>query len=93
MSSRKEKKERKKKKLALIVISCLVFGVGYYILNEVSTWFEVPLGITFYIILGCSLMAISGIYIVYTIKKLYFTKRRKRTNHIFLDDNSKNPKS
>ncbi|MBF2708523.1 hypothetical protein [Flavobacterium soyangense] len=85
MSSRRE---RKKKKLILIFISCIVFGIGYYFLNEVSTWFEVPLGVTFHVILGCSLMAISGIYIGYTIKQLYFTKRRKRTKRIYLDENS-----
>lgn len=85
MSSRKE---RKKKKLLLIFVSCFVFGIGYYILNEVSTWFEVPLGVTFHVILGCSLMAISGIYIGYTIKQLYFTKKRKRTRRVYLDDNS-----
>jgi hypothetical protein len=32
-------------------------------------------------------MAVSGIYIGYTIKQLYFTKRRKRTKRIYLDDN------
>jgi uncharacterized membrane protein YczE len=83
MSSRRE---RKKKKLVLILISCFVFGIGYYILNEVSTWFEVPLGNTFYVILGCTLMASSGVYIGYTIKKLYFTKKRKRTKRVYLDD-------
>jgi len=85
MSSRKE---RKKKKLLLILVSCFVFGIGYYFLNEVSTWFEVPLGVTFHVILGCSLMAISGIYIGYTINQLYFTKKRKRTKRVYLDDNS-----
>lgn len=90
MSSRKE---RKKKKLLLIIVGCFVFGIGYYILNEVSTWYEVPLGITFHVILGCTLMASSGIYVVYTIKKVFFTKRSKRTRHIYLDDNLKNPKS
>lgn len=90
MSSRKE---RKKKKLLLIIVSCFVFGIGYYILNEVSTWYEVPLGVTFHVILGCTLMASSGIYVVYTIKKVFFTKRSKRTRHIYLDDNLKNPKS
>ena len=85
MSSRRE---RKKKKLLLILVSCFVFGIGYYILNEVSTWFEVPLGVTFHVILGCTLMAVSGIYIGYTIKQLYFTKRRKRTKRVYLDDNS-----
>ena len=86
MNSRKEKK---RKKLLLILVSCFVFGIGYYILNEVSTWFEVPLGITFYVILGCTLMASSAIYIGYTIKQLYFTKKSKRTKRIYLDDTSK----
>lgn len=85
MSSRRE---RKKKKLLLIFVSCFVFGIGYYFLNEVSTWFEVPLGVTFHVIFGCTLMAISGIYIGYTIKQLYFTKKSKRSHRIHLDDNS-----
>jgi hypothetical protein len=85
MSSRRE---RKKKKLILVFVSCFVFGIGYYFLNEISTWFEVPLGVTFHVIFGCTLMAISGIYIVYTLKQLFFTKKRKRTKRIYLDDTS-----
>ena len=85
MSSRRE---RRKIKLLLIFISCIVFGIGYIFLNVVSRIFEVPLGITFHVILGCTLMAISGIYIGYTIKQLYFTKKRKRTKRVYLDDNS-----
>ncbi len=85
MSSRKQRKIRK---LLLVLLSCFLFGIGYYFLNEVSTWFEVPLGVSFHVIFGCSLMAISGIYIVYTIKKLFFTKRARRTKHIYLKDNS-----
>ncbi|SHG09927.1 hypothetical protein SAMN05443549_10241 [Flavobacterium fluvii] len=84
MSSRKQ---RKRRKLILVVVSCFLFGIGYYFLNEVSTWFEVPLGVTFHVIFGCTLMASSGIYIVYTIKRLYFTKRAKRTKHIYLENN------
>ena len=90
MSSRKE---RKKKKLLLILVSCLVFGLGYYILNEISTWYEVPLGITFHVILGCTLMAVSGIYVIYTINNVFFTKRSKRSKHIYLKDDFKQPKS
>jgi membrane protease YdiL (CAAX protease family) len=80
------RKERKKKKLLLILVCCFLFGIGYYLLNEVSTWYEVPLGVTFHVISGCTLMASSGIYIAYTIKRLYFTKRSKRTKHIYLKD-------
>jgi hypothetical protein len=77
--------ERRIKKLILVFISCFVFGLGYYFLNEISTWYEVPLGVTFHVIFGCTLMAISGIYIVYTLKQLFFTKKRTRTKRVFLD--------
>ena len=80
------RKQRRRKKIILVLVSCFVFGIGYYFLNEVSTWFEVPLGITFHVIFGCTLMAISGIYIGYTLKQLFFTKKRKRTKRIYLDD-------
>lgn len=80
------RKERKKKKLLLVFASFFVFGLGYYTLDEVSTWYDIPLGNSFYVILGCTLMAVSGIYIVYTIKQLYFSKKRTRTKRIYLDD-------
>jgi hypothetical protein len=86
------RRERKKKKLLLILVSCFVFGIGYYFLNEVSTWFEVPLGVTFYVILGCSLMAISGIYIGYTINQLFFKKKSNRTKRVYLDEKSEEQK-
>lgn len=90
MSSRKEKK---KKSLVLILVSLVVFCIGYYILDEVSTWFEIPLGNTFYVILGCSLMATSGVFIIYTIKETYFKKRKKRIKQVFLKEDSKETKS
>ena len=62
-------------------------------LNEISTWHEVPLGITFHVILGCTLMAVSGIFVIYTINNVFFTKRSKRTKHIYLEENIKEPKS
>lgn len=80
------RRERRRKKLILILVSCIVFGMGYYFLNVVSRMFEVPLGVTFHVIFGCTLMAISGIYIVYTLKQLFFIKKRKRTKRIYLDD-------
>jgi len=85
--------ERKRKKLLLILVSCFVFGLGYYMLNEISTWHEVPLGITFHVILGCTLMAVSGIFVIYTINNVFFTKRSKRTKHLYLEENIKEPKS
>lgn len=90
MSSRTQ---RKRRKLILIIVCCFLFGIGYYFLNEVSTWFEVPLGVTFHVIFGCTLMASSAIYIGYTIKRLYFTKTPKRSKHIYLKDNPKEVES
>jgi hypothetical protein len=83
MSSRKD---RKKKKLILVFISCFIFGIGYYFLEVISRIYKVPLGVTFHVVFGCTLMAVSGIYIVYTLKQLFFTKKRKRTKRIYLDD-------
>lgn len=90
MSSRKQRKTRK---LILIVVCSFLFAIGYYVLNEVSTWFEVPLGMSFYVVLGCTLMACSAIYIIYTINKLFFTKKPKRSKHIYLKDNLKDTES
>ncbi|TDD97039.1 hypothetical protein [Flavobacterium cellulosilyticum] len=81
MSSRKV---RKKRKLGYVFACFFIFGLGFYILDEISTWYEVPLGSTFYVILGCTLMASSGVYIIYSIKKIYFTKGKKRSKQLFL---------
>lgn len=78
MSSRKE---RKQNKLLIVFVCPFIFGFGFYLVDEVSTWFEVPLGNIFYVIVGSILMAISGIYAVYTINELYFKKNKKSTNH------------
>ncbi|WP_310557811.1 hypothetical protein [Flavobacterium sp.] len=86
MSSSRERKKGKKIKLILIFVSCIIFGIGYYFLNVVSGIFNVPLGVTFHVVFGCTLMAVSGLYIGYTLKQLFFTKNKKRTKHIYLDD-------
>ena len=80
------RRDKKKKKILFVFAACIIFGVGYYFLHVVSTKFEVPLGNTFHVILGCTLMAISGIYIIYTIKKLFFVKKKPRTKRIFLNE-------
>jgi len=92
-SRRRDRTEKKKKKLVLVLLSLVVFGIGYYILDEVSTWFEIPLGNTFYVILGCSLMATSGVFVIYTIKETFFKKKKKRIKQVFLKDYSKEKKS
>lgn len=77
MSTRKEKK---KNRLLIIAICPFIFGFGFYLLEEVSTWFEVPLGNTFYVIIGSTLMAASGVYVIYTVKELYFKKYKKSSD-------------
>ena len=86
MSSRKEKKNTR---IKLIIVSCFVFALGYYLFDVVSRWYKVPLGLTFYVVTGCTLMAASGVYIGYAINKIFFTKKKKRTKQIFLDDQYK----
>ena len=83
MSSRKQ---RKTIKLILIFINCFVLGIGFYFLNVVSRIQEVPLGATFHIIFGCFLMAIAGVYIAFTLKKMVFPKKRKRIKRIDLQN-------
>jgi len=89
MSSRNDKK---KKNLLLILLSLLIFGIGYYVLEVISTGFDLYLGTTFYVILGCSLMASSGVFIIYTIKETYFKKKKKRVKQVFLKDDFKEDK-
>lgn len=87
------RREKKKKSLLLVLVSLVVFAIGYYILDVVSRIYEIPLGNTFYVILGCSLMASSGVFIIYTIKETFFKKKKKRIKQIFLKDDSKENKS
>ena len=88
--SSKTTSERRLKKKKRILICIVIFIIGFYILNEVSTWFEVPLGNIFYVITGCVLMASSGVYIGYAIKTLYFSKKKKRTKHFYLKNEGSN---
>jgi prolipoprotein diacylglyceryltransferase len=78
---------KRKKKKKYILICVFIFLIGYYLLYEVSTWFEVPLGNIFYVLVGCLLMASAGVYIGYAIKVLYFSKKKKKTKHFFLKNN------
>jgi uncharacterized membrane protein YczE len=94
-SRRGIRREKKKKSLLYILVSLVVFGIGYYILEVISKGFDLYLGNTFYVILGCSLMAISGVFIIYTISETFFKKRKKKTRikQVFLKDDSKENKS
>ena len=82
-ASRKERKLRNNK---IIFFSFVSMGIGYYILNYVASLEKPPLGATFNILLGCIIIAVAGLIFIFTIKKEYFPKKRKRSHHIFLDD-------
>ncbi|WP_309641662.1 hypothetical protein [Flavobacterium sp.] len=95
ISVERSKRERKSRNNRIILFSIVAFWVGYYILNYVAALEKPPIGATFNIVLGCTIIAVSILILLYTIKKQYFPKKRKRTKHIFLDDlydNEKNPK-
>lgn len=87
LASIERARRAKKKRNNTIIFVCLItFFVGYYILEYVAAMEKPPLGITFNIVLGCSIMAVTGLIGVLTVKKQYFPKKRKRTKHVFLDE-------
>ena len=92
MSSRsRHSTERKYKSIKLILICIVVFFIGYYLLNHVSTLEKPPLGSIFHIIIGCALMAASLLYIVIIIKKRFFTKKKSsKSRNVFLKDQQRN---
>jgi len=75
--------------------SIIGLAIGFYILEEVATWEELPLGQVFYIVLGCVLIAVSGIFMIAAIKVRFFPKKRKRrrSKPIFLEDERKNKRN
>ena len=85
-SIERTRKARKKRNNIIILVSIMAFLVGYYLLNYVASMEKPPMGATFNIVLGCTIMAITAIVLVYTVKKQYFPQKRKRTKHVFLDD-------
>ncbi|MEY2629576.1 MAG: hypothetical protein RLZZ469_471 [Bacteroidota bacterium] len=65
-----------------ILLSAIVFGIGYYFLNYIAAMEEPPLGHTIHILIGTTLMAISGLGVVLIVKYLYDQRRkRKRKEH------------
>lgn len=65
-------------KVVLLLLCVPMFLLGDYLLNDYSTRYEVFLGSTFHIILGCALMASSVVYVLFIIKRFFFPKRKKR---------------
>ena len=86
LSIERTRRARKKRNNTIILVSVMSFFIGYYILNYVAAMEKPPLGATFNIVLGCSIMATTTLVFVFTVKKQYFPKKRKRTKHVFLND-------
>lgn len=85
-SIEKTRRERKNNNNGILAFCIIAFFIGYYILNYVSALEKPPVGATFNIVLGCTIMAVSLLIFIYTVKKQYFPKKKKRTKHVFLDD-------
>ena len=92
MSSRRSNSnESKNKSIKLILICLVVFLIGLFLLEYISTLEKPPLGAIFNIIVGCILMAVSTLFIIITINKMFFTKKkRSKSRQIFLKDQQTN---
>lgn len=80
-----------------IVACILIFILGYFILNHISTMEDPPLGNTIYILIGSALTFLPVLGIILIFKYLYDTKkkkerrlrRRKKHRLFFLKDTTK----
>jgi H+/Cl- antiporter ClcA len=68
--------------LLKVLISILVNALGYYLFIDVSTHFNPKFGNTFYIVVGCLLIAVASIYLWLLIKNKYFNKKKKKSSKV-----------
>lgn len=68
--------------LLKVLISILVNALGFYLFIDVSTRFNPIFGNTFYIIVGCLLIAVASIYLWLLIKGKYFSKKKKKSSKV-----------
>ncbi len=71
-------KKDNEKALWGILLSVIVFGVGYYFLNYIATLEEPPLGHTIHILIGTTLMAVAFLGVFLISKYLYDKRKRKK---------------
>lgn len=90
MSSYKSRKEKRNHNFRIMAICIFFFGLGYYELNYISAQEKPFLGNTFHILLGCVMMAISGIFFFISFKEIFFPEKRKKSNPVFLENQQKN---
>lgn len=65
-----------------VIASILVNALGFYLFIDVSTRFNPIFGNTFYIVVGCLLIALASIYLWLLIKNKYFNKKKKKSSKI-----------
>jgi glucan phosphoethanolaminetransferase (alkaline phosphatase superfamily) len=68
--------------LLKVLISILVNALGYYLFIDVSTHFNPKFGNTFYIVVGCLLIAVASIYLWLLIKDKFFSKKKKKSSKV-----------
>ncbi|WP_333877860.1 hypothetical protein [Flavobacterium sp.] len=60
-----------------IGLCIIVFVLGYFVLNHVSTLEDPPLGNTIYILIGSALTFLSILGVILILKYMYDNKKRK----------------
>lgn len=81
-----------------IALCIVVFIIGYFVLNKISTMEDPPLGNTIYILIGSTLTFTSVLGVILIVKYIYDSKKkkerreRKRRKHklFYLRDSKKN---
>ncbi|MFT3795929.1 hypothetical protein [Flavobacterium sp.] len=70
-----------------IATACVVaFGIGYFMVEHMSTREKPPMGKTFHIIAGCLLIAIAIIVMAMVVRVHFFPKKQKKKSRpVFLD--------
>lgn len=89
MSSKRHRgKSEQYKFLKMVLLSIVVGGIGYYLLDHIAPREDPPLGNTFYIIAGCIFIAAGLILLGFTLKNRFFPgrKKKKSSKPIFLND-------
>lgn len=72
------------------MVCIIAFAFGYYALNYMAVVEKPFIGRVFLIIVGISMMAISFLIVSITAKNYFFPKKRRRSRHVFLEDQLKN---
>ena len=90
MASKRER-DAKDRYLKIMLAAFAGLIIGYYLLEYVATWEKVAMGQTFYIIVGCIIIAVSAIVMFFAVKNRYFPKKRKKkgSRPVFLKDSDK----